>query len=103
MDPAMTYFTPLTFPILASAAADGSARLLWAKSCSARRVSSFLRSMTLKVPSLTRASTTWSAMPLPMSYWPHQFSTVPKSKSMTATWIRFGLAVVRLRRTGQAA
>ena len=50
--------------------------------------------MTLNVPSFTRASTTWSAMPLPMSYWPHQFSMVPKSKSMTATWIRFGLAGV---------
>ncbi len=63
----MMYLTPSTLPTLESFAALGSARSLWEKSCSARTVSSFLRSMTRKVPSFTSSSTTWSAIPLPMS------------------------------------
>ena len=48
--------------------------------------SSFLRSMTLYVPSLTSSSTSMSEIPLPMSQFPsHQRWTVPKSKSITAT------------------
>ncbi len=54
----MMYFTPRTLPIFESFAALGSARSLWEKSCSARTVSSFLRSMTRKVPSFTSSSTT---------------------------------------------
>ncbi len=77
IDPARMYFTPSTLPILASLAALGSARSLCAKSCSARIVSSFFLSMTRKEPSSSSAFTTWSAMPLPMSYWPHQLSIVP--------------------------
>ncbi len=77
IDPARMYFTPRTLPILAIFAALGSARSLCAKSCSARTVSSFLRSITRNEPSSSSAFTTWSAMPLPMSYWPHQLSIVP--------------------------
>jgi hypothetical protein len=89
MEPVRMYLTPSTLPTFDSLAADGSARSLREKSCSASTVSSFLRSITRNVPSLTSASTTWSAMPLPMSYWPHQLSSVPKSKSITATDTRF--------------
>ena len=48
IEPAMMYLTPSTLPTLASLAALGSARSLCAKSCSARTVSSFLRSITRK-------------------------------------------------------
>ena len=77
IDPARMYFTPRTLPILAIFAALGSARSLCAKSCSARTVSSFFRSITRNEPSSSSAFTTWSAMPLPMSYWPHQLLIVP--------------------------
>src|SRR6187402_1024683 len=63
IEPTRMYLTPSTLPILAMVWAEGSARPEAAKSCSPRMAFSFLRSMTRKEPSSTRASTSWSAIP----------------------------------------
>ena len=55
IEPVMMYRTPSALPILAILPWSGAARLLLEKSCSASTVSSFLRSITRKLPSSTSA------------------------------------------------